>query len=93
MKLKSFLFNFKPLHVLKFIILNRDDAEEKLKFVLDMHDPSHIEKLNLICDIYGHHMDIFAIFIDDYSCETELCISALPEIISDFCSHDDFLLG
>lgn len=93
MNLKSFLFNFKPLNVLKFIVLNSDDAEVVLKFVLDMHDASHFEKLNLISDIYGMHMDIFAIFIDDYSCETELCISASADIISDFCVHfDDFLL-
>ena len=93
MNLKSFLFNFKPLNVLKFIVLNNDDVEPVLKFVLDMHDASHVEKLNLICDIYGYHMDIFAIFIDDYSCETELCISTSPDIFSDFCFHfDDFLL-
>ena len=93
MNLKSFLFNFKPLNVLKFIVLKSDDAEPVLKFVLDMHDVSHVEKLNSICDIYGCHMDIFALFIDNYSCETELCISASADIISDFCFHfDDFLL-
>lgn len=94
MNLKSFLFNFKPLNVLRFNVFKSDDVfEPVLKFVLDMHDVSHVEKLNLICDIYGCHMNVVALLIDNYSCETELCISASPDIISDFCFHfDDFLL-
>ena len=94
MNLKSFLFNFKPLNVLRFNVFKSDDVfEPVLKFVLDMHDVSHVEKLNLICDIYGCHMNVVALFIDDYSCETELCISASPDIISVFLIHlDDFLL-
>lgn len=92
MYLKDFVFNFKPLNALRFNVFKNDEALV-LKFVLDMHDVSHVEKLNLICDIYGYHMNIFALFIDNYSCETELCISASPDIISDFCFHfDDFLL-
>lgn len=94
MNLKTFLFNFKPLNVLRFNVCKSDDLfEPVLKLVLNMHDVIHVEKLNLICDIYGVHMDIIGLFIDNYSCETELCISVSPDIISDFCSHfDDFLL-
>lgn len=94
MNLKTFLFNFKPLNVLRFNVFKSDDVfKPALKLVLNMDDVTHVEKLNLICNIYGIHMDIVGLLIDNYSCETEFCISASPDIISDFCFHfDDFLL-
>lgn len=93
MNLKSFLFNFKPLNVLRIKVFKHDDVEPVLEIVLDMHDAEHLEKLNLICSIYGIHLNIVGFAMADYSCETKLYIVALPNIISEFCSDfDDFLL-
>lgn len=94
MNLKSFLFNFKPLNVLRFKVFKNDDVKPVLEFVLDMHDVGHVEKLNLISSIYGIYMDIVGFSMVNYSCETKLCLVASPNIISDFCSDfDNFLLG
>ena len=93
MNLKSFLFNFKPLNVLRIKVFKYNDVEPVLEFVLDMHDVEHFEKLNLICNIYGIHLNIFGLAMADYSCETKLYIVASPDILSEFCSDfDDFLL-
>lgn len=93
MNLKSFLFNFKPLNVLRIKVFKYDDVEPVLEFVLDMYDAEHLAKLNLIRSIYGIHLNIVGLAMADYSCETQLYIVALPNIISEFCSDfDDFLL-
>lgn len=98
MNLKSFLFNFKPLNVLRFKVFKNDDVsvdgEPVFSFVLNMHDVGHLEKLDLICNIYGVHMNIVVFSIANYSCETELYIVVSPDILSEFCSDfDKFLLG
>lgn len=93
MNLKSFLFNFKPLNVLRLKVFKHGDVEPFLEFVLDMHDFEQVEKLNLICKVYGIHLNIIGFAMADYSCETKLCIVASSNILSKFCSDfDDFIL-
>lgn len=84
MRLKDFLFNFKPKHVIRLIINN-----EYLDFkVLNFNFYNQKNELyTLLVRIYGSCMDVARIEIPNYSSVTTIsvnCSNAVYEDILDF---------